>query len=160
MPQITIEYMIMIPLVILPIFLFPLTASWIMNPWVDSRQTLALQEIASYLGSSIHQTYSALSHESLSAGIVTNKLEIPPSIEGQSYMGNATLKTALGSNSNKILDINLYIIDSEISVKTSVTLGDNVEWQDSSFESNSAYVNIFAEKLSNDIIRFSFGGSD
>ena len=160
MPQITIEYMIMIPLVILPIFLFPLTASWIMNPWVDSRQTLALQEIASYLGSSIHQTYSALSHESLSAGIVTYKLEIPPSIEGQSYMGNATLKTALGSNSNKILDINLYIIDSEISVKTSVTLGDNVEWQDSLFESNSAYVNIFAEKLSNDIIRFSFGGSD
>ena len=160
MPQITIEYMIMIPLLILPIFLFPLTASWIMNPWVDSRQTLALQEIASYLGSSIHQTYSALSHESLSEGIVTNTLEIPPSIEGQSYMGNATLKTALGSNSSKILDINLYIIDSEISVKTSVTLGDNVEWQNSSFESNSAYVNIFAEKLSSDIIRLSFGGSD
>ena len=159
MPQITIEYMIMVPILILQIFLFPLTAGWIMNTWVDSRQILALQETASYIGSSIHQTYAALSHESLSAGIVTNKLEIPSSIEGLSYFGNATLRSTLDSNSSKILDINLYIIDSGIHTKTSVTLGQDVQWQNSSFESNSAEANILAEKLESGLILFSFGGS-
>lgn len=149
----------MIPILILQIFLFPLTAGWIMNTWVDSRQILALKETASYIGSSIHQTYTALSHESLSAGIVTNKLEIPSSIEGKLYMGNATLRSILDSNSSKILDINLYIRDSEIYAKTSVILGDDVEWVNSSFESKSLEANIFAEKLSSGLIRLSFGGS-
>ena len=159
MPQVTIEYMIMIPIVIMQIFLFPLTASWIMNTWVDSRQNLVLRETASYLGSSIHQTYTALSHDSVSEGIVTNKLEIPESIEGKIYMGNATLNAISEFNSSKILQINLYIIDSEIVAQSSVTLGNDFEWQNSTFESNSAYAIIYAEKLSTGIIRFSFGGS-
>jgi hypothetical protein len=159
MPQITIEYMIMIPIVIMQIFLFPLTTSWIMNTWVESRQNLVLRETASYLGSSIHQTYTALSHDSVSTGIVTNKLEIPESIEGKTYMGNATLRSISDFNSSKILDINLYIIDSGIIAQSSVTLGNDFEWQNSTFESNSAYAILNAEKLSNGLIRFSFGGS-
>lgn len=159
MPQVTIEYMIMIPIVIMQIFLFPLTASWIMNTWVDSRQNLALKETASYLGSSIHQTYTALSHNSVSEGVVTNKLDIPASIEGKTYMGNASLRAISEFNSSKILDISLYIIDSNVVAHSMVTLGNDFEWQNSSFESNSAYAKIYAEKLSNGIIRFSFGGA-
>ena len=159
MPQVTIEYMIMIPIVIMQIFLFPLTTSWIMNTWVESRQNLVLRETASYLGSSIHQTYAALSHDSVSEGVVTSKLNIPASIEGKNYMGNATLSTISDFNSSKILEINLYIIDSEIVAQSSVTLGNDFEWQNSTFTSNSAYSEIYAEKLSNGIISFSFGGA-
>lgn len=158
MPQITIEYMIMIPMLILQIFLFPLTAGWIMNTWVDSRQTLVLQETASHLGSSVHQVYSALNHESISAGTVTNRLEIPPFIEGYVYTGNASLRDA-AANSSRILDITLRFRGSQIAATASVTLGSNVAWdQDSEFMSNSTHASLIAEKLSNDTILMYFEG--
>jgi len=160
LPQVTIEYMIMIPILIMQIFLFPLTAGWIMNTWVDSRRTLALQEAASHLGSSMQQIYSSLNHAAIAAGTVTNKLDIPPFIEGYAYVGNATLRTALDPalNSSKILDITLRLMGVSIEATTSVTLGQNVEWQqNSTFMSNSTYASINAEKQSNGVIRLSFG---
>ena len=161
MPQITIEYMIMIPILIMQIFLFPLTAGWIMTTWVDSRRTLALQETASHLGSSIQQVYSALNHESISAGAVTNRLEVPPFIEGYAYTGNATLRTLNPTpNSSKVLDITLKFKGYNIEATTSVTLGQNVEWQNSTFISNSTYASVIAEKQSNNTIWLSFGGAE
>jgi hypothetical protein len=161
--QITIEYMIMIPILILQIFLFPLTAGWIMNTWVESRQTLALQEAASHLGSSVHQVYSALNHESISAGTVTNRLEVPPFIEGYAYTGNATLRALdpAAANSSQVLDITLRFKGSNIEASTSVTLGSNVAWdQDSAFMSNSTYASLIAEKMVNGTILLSFGGDE
>jgi hypothetical protein len=159
--QITIEYMIMIPILILQIFLFPLTAGWIMATWTDSRQTLALKETASHLGSSIQQVYSALNHESISAGNVTNRLEVPAFIEGYAYKGNATLRALTPApNSSKVLDITLWFMGNHISSTTSVTLGQNVEWQNSTFMSNSTYASIIAEKQLNGTIRLSFGGAE
>lgn len=160
MVQITIEYMIMIPILILQIFLFPLTAGWIMNTWTDSRQTLALQETASHLGSSVHQVYSALNHDSISAGTVTNRLEIPSFIEGYAYMGNASLRR-LGpdSNSSQILDITLRFMGGHIATAASVTLGPNAGWDENSeFMSNSTHASLIAEKMSNGTILMSFEG--
>jgi len=151
--------MIMIPILIMQIFLFPLTASLIMNGWVDSRRTLALQETASHLGSSIQQLYSALNHATISAGTVTNKMDVPPFIEGYAYTGNATLRTALDPNSSKILDITLKLMGASIEATASVTLGQNVEWQNSIFMSNSTYASINATKQSNGVIWLSFRGS-
>jgi hypothetical protein len=159
--QITIEYMIMIPILIMQIFLFPLTAGWIMTTWVDSRQTLALQETASHLGSSIQQMYSALNHASISAGSVTNRLEVPPFIEGYAYTGNATLRVLdPAPNSSQVLDITLRFMGGRIEATTSVTLGQNVAWQPSTFMSNSTSASIIAEKQSNGTIRLSFGGAE
>jgi hypothetical protein len=157
--QITIEYMIMIPILIMQIFLFPLTAGWIMNTWVDSRQTLALQETASHLGSSVHQMYSALNHESISAGTVTNRLEVPPFIEGYAYTGNASLR-ASAPNSSQVLDITLRFMGGHIEATTSVTLGQNVAWQNSTFMSNSTDASLIAEKMPNGTILLSFGGDE
>ena len=163
MPQITIEYMIMIPMLILQIFLFPLTAGWIMTTWVDSRQTLALREIASHVGSSVHQVYSALNHEAISAGTVTNRLEIPPFIEGYAYRGNASLRVLdpAAPNSSQFLDITLRFKGSQIEATTSVTLGSNVAWdQDSAFMSNSTYASLIAEKMVNGTILLYFEGDE
>jgi hypothetical protein len=157
--QITIEYMIMIPILILQIFLFPLTAGWIMNTWVDSRQTLALQETASHMGSSIHQVYSALNHESISAGSVTNTLEVPAFIEGNVYTGNASLRDP--ESDSKILDITLKLVGGRIESTASVTLGQNVAWdQTSEFMSNSTDASLIAEKMSNGTILMYFGGAE
>jgi hypothetical protein len=159
--QITIEYMIMIPILILQIFLFPLTAGWIMTTWTDSRQTLALQETASYMGSSIHQVYSALNHESISAGTVTNRLEVPAFIEGYAYKGNASLRASdPAPNSSQVLDITLRFIGGHIESTTSVTLGQNVAWQNSTFMSNSTDASLIAQKMSNGTILLYFGGAE
>jgi len=158
LPQITIEYMIMIPILIMQIFLFPLTAGWIMNTWVDSRRTLALQETASHLGSSIQQIYSSLNHDTISAGTVTNKLDVPPFIEGYVFTGNATLRTlGAAANSSKVLDLTLRLLGTSIQTTASVTLGQNVEWQSSTLKSNSTLASINAEKQLNGTIRLYFG---
>jgi hypothetical protein len=158
MTHITIEYMIMIPLLIMQIFLFPLTASWLMNIWVDSRRTLALQEVASHLGSTVQQLYFSLNHESISAGTATYSPELPPFIEDYYYTANATLRTVSGSaGAGKVLKITLTLAKTKISVTTSVILGSNVLWQASVFVSNSTSAFVNAEKLSDGTIRLYFG---
>lgn len=160
MPQITIEYMIMIPLLILQVFLFPLTAGWIMNNWADSRQTLALRETASSVGSLVHQVYSALNHESISTGKVTNTLDVPPFIEGYAYVGNASLRTA-EDDAVKILDITLKFTGASVAATSSVTLGANVTWNaESTFMSNSSYASLLAEKMPNGTVLMYFDGAD
>ena len=158
MPHVTIEYVIMVPVLILQIFLFPLTASWLMNIWVDSRRTLALQEAASHMGSSIQQVYSALNHDTILAGTVTQKVDVPPFIENYPYVGNATLKTVLDPSSSKVLEITLRLATVGTTVRASVILGQNVIWRDSLFISNSTSACIRAEKFANGTICLSFGG--
>jgi len=152
--------MIMVPVLILQIFLFPLTAGWLMNVWVDSRRTLALKETSSHLGSTIQQIYFALNHTTISAGTVMQKLDIPPFIENDPYTGNVTLRTVLDPplNSSKVLEITLKMGTVGTTVSTSAILGKNVLWQKSTFESNSINACIKAEKSMDGTICFSFGG--
>jgi hypothetical protein len=154
--------MIMLPLLILQIFLFPLTANWLMNIWVDSRRTLALQDAASHLGSTIQQLYFSLNHETISAGTATYTPELPPFIENYYYTGNATLRKVSGSaNSSKVLSITLMLAKTKITVTTLVILGSNVLWQPSVFVSNSTNACIKAVKFWDTdeyTIRLSFGG--
>jgi hypothetical protein len=159
MTHITIEYMIMLPLLILQIFLFPLTASWLMNIWVDSRRTLALQEAASHLGSTVQQLYFSLNHESISAGKATCLPGLTPFIENYYYTANATLRAVSGPvNTSKVLKITLTLAKTKISVTTSVVLGPNVLWKPSVFVSNSTNAIVSGEKLSDGTIRLYFGG--
>ena len=149
----------MVPVLILQIFLFPLTASWLMNIWVDSRRTLALQEVASHLGSTIQQLYFSLNHETVSAGTATYSPGLPPFIEDYHYTGNATLRTvSVSENSSKILSLTLMLMKTGITVTTVVILGPNVEWQPSVFVSNSTSAVVSAEKLLDGTIRLYFGG--
>jgi len=160
MTHITIEYMIMIPILIMQIFLFPLTTSWLMNIWVDSRRTLALQEATSHLGSTIQQLYFALNHETISAGTATYLPGLPPFIENHHYIGNATLRTVLDPtlNSSKVLELTLKLARTQITTTTSVILGPNVLWQESTFVSNSTHACVSAEKFPNGTICLYFGG--
>lgn len=156
MPQITIEYMIMIPLMIMQIFLFPLTASWIMNSWADSRQTLAIKEITSHVSSSLQQVYSALTHSSIASSTVTIESKVPKFIEGTPYIGNATFYSGLSSNSSSSLEIRFMIIGTNIESITRFPVGNDFSWQNSTFTSNSNNM-IIANKLNNGSIIVSFG---
>jgi hypothetical protein len=158
MPQVTIEYMILIPVLILQIFLFPYAVGLVMNTWVDSRRSLALEEAVSHIGSSIQQVYYSLNHSTILSGNLTSKLSIQPYIEGYAYTGNATLRTVLDPvfNSSQILDVTLKFKGLAIWATTSVIMGENVEWRNSTLLSNSTIACITAEKL-NDTITLHFG---
>jgi hypothetical protein len=83
----------MVPILIVQIILFPYVASVMMGNWTDSRRTLALQETASTIGSSIGQLYSSLNHTTIKAATVTNKMTLPAFLEGYSYSAEGTLRS-------------------------------------------------------------------
>src|ERR1700690_2371131 len=97
MAHITLEYLILIPILILQIFLLPYLASAFMNSWSTSNQTLALQDASSHIRSSIQQLYFFLNNPSVSTGTVTNNIGTPQYIGNHAYIGNATLISVSGS---------------------------------------------------------------
>ena len=160
MAHITIEYVIMLPILIMQIILFPLTASWLMNVWVDSRRNLALEEVASHLGSTVQQVYFTLNHVTVPEVTFKQKPDVPQFIEGTPYIGTATLKTVLDPalNSSKVLELTLRLRGTGITVTTTVLLGPNAVWQESIFISNSTNACIQADKFTNGTIKLWFGG--
>jgi hypothetical protein len=159
MPHVTIEYVIMMPVLILQIFLFHIFANSLMNTWVDSRRTLALQDVAGHLGSAVQQLYFSLNHDTIPAGKVTYSPGLPPFIESAYYTANATLMSSTGPASNSsLLQLTVKLVGTSDSVTTTVVFGSNVSWQQSIFMSNSTNACISAQKFSNGTISLQFGG--
>ena len=157
MPQIAIEYMIMVPVLIMQIFIFPLTATAIMDTWMDSRRTIELQETAGHVGSSIQQLYYTMNQASISNGSMKITLFIPPVLEGLAY--TTTLRHVTDSDTSyEIMNVTLRSIGTKDQASTIVTLGQNVDWQEGlAFNSTSDPLNLIANKTSNSIW-LSFGG--
>lgn len=158
MPSITLEYMIMIPVLILQIFIFPLTASVIMNTWADSSMTIELQETAGHMGSSIQQLYYTMNHASIPNGTMTITLDTPPLIQGHAYKTTLSHATHLDTSS-QIMNVTLKLIGTKDQTSTLVTLGQNVDWQENlTFNSTAHSLSLIAHKMSNSIW-LSFGGT-
>lgn len=162
MPQVTIEYMIMIPLLILQIFIFPIVAMTIMNTWSNSRMTIELQDVSGHLASSVQQLYYTVNHASISSGSVTAKLDVPAVIEdgnhGYNYMVILNDSTN-PSSSVRVMNLTLSLIGANGHASTLVTLGQNANWQNNSaFESNNISL-INATKSSGTILLSFQGGT-
>jgi hypothetical protein len=157
MVQVTLEYMIMVPVLIMQIFIFPFAANMIMDTWVDTRQQLSLQETANHLGSSIQQLYYTINRASVSSGSLTLKLDTPPTIEGFGY--TITFGNATGSDT-KILRITMQINQSSVEASTIVTLGHNADWQNNATYSSASVSIINATTISSDTIYLSLQGGD
>jgi hypothetical protein len=156
MAHITIEYVILIPILILQIFLLPYFASAFMNYWSTSSQTLALQDANNHIRSSIQQLYFFLNNPSVSTGTVTNNIGTAHYIGNHAYVGNATLISVSGSGSGKVLELTLKLNGTAISTTSPIILGQNVQWSSSTFSSNSNSAYINAYKDSNNVIWLSF----
>jgi hypothetical protein len=158
MVNITIEYMILIPLLILQIFLLPYAAGVMMNYWSTSSETIALEDAASHLGSSIQQLYLFLNNPNLSTISVTNDLGVPTYINGYAYNGTANLAAVSGSNSENILTLTLSMIGTPVSASSIVTLGENVQWNPSltTFTSSNPGACIIAQKSDSGSMVLSF----
>jgi hypothetical protein len=95
----------------------------------------------------MQQLYLSLNHDSIREGVVNNTLDTPPFIEGYAYTGTAALRNA-SADSARILDVTLTLVGTSIETTSSVTLGQNVLWGNTTLMSNSTYAGISAEKLS------------
>ena len=149
--------MIMVPVLIMQIFIFPFTATVIMNTWMDSRRTLELQETAGHLGSTIQQLYYTINQGSISNSIMRISLDLPPLIEGLAY--TTTLRHVTHSDTSyEIMNVTLRTLGTNDQASTIVTLGKNVDWQENSaFNSTTQSLSIIANKTLNSIW-ISFGG--
>jgi len=63
-------------------------------------------------------------------------------------------------NASKVLEITLRLRAVGTTVTTSVILGQNVLWRESTFVSNSTNACVMAEKFANGTICLSFGGEE
>ena len=154
----------MIPVLVLQIFLFPVVAGNLMNVWVNSRRTLALQEAASNMGSTIQQMYFALDHPTVPAATTTDQLGLPPFIDGYFYTANATLQpSGSTTNSSQVLRITLTLIATPTKATSQVTLGWDAQWDTTTiFVSNSMNPSVYAQKIINGnaiaTVKLGFGG--
>jgi hypothetical protein len=161
MVHVTIEYVIMIPLLIMQIFLLPMTANWLMNMWTEKRTTLDLRGVASHLGSTAQQIYFYLNHTTVPVTTLVRTSDTPYYIEGNPYTGTATMRSAAGYSSSKFLEITLKLKTIGTTCTYMVVLGQNAEWEESTFVSNSENAGLKATKyvgVNGSMIRLSFAG--
>lgn len=150
----SLEYVIMVPILIVQVILIPVATGWIMDVWGSRRRENELRDVASHMGTIIQQLYFSLNREEIVMGTTTQIPEVPSSIEFLPY--NITASSQKFENST-IIDLNLALTGTDITVMTRATLGPNVLWQESTFLSSSANACVLVEKFSNGTLRFSFG---
>jgi len=157
--QATLEYMILIPVLIIQIFLFPMWVSVAMGQWTTDRQSIELQQAAGKLGSIIEQTYLSLNHTSILSCSFNTSLGLQPTIEGYNYTGRATLQAVSNAEygTSKVLSVTLSLMGKDMSTTTLVTLGQNAEWLNTQFVNNPPTACVKAVKLPNQTIQLSFG---
>ncbi len=155
--HVTVEYMIMIPVLILQIFLFPIVAGVIMNSWDGSRRTLELQDTAGHLGSTIQQFYYTINHASIANGVMTINLDIPPLIEGLAYTVTLHEVTSVDT-SCRVMNVTLHLIQFSGAATALVTLGNNVHWQDGLAFNSTSHPLILTASKNGGSIELAFGG--
>jgi len=136
MPHVSMEYAIMVPVLLLQVILIPMAAGWMMDVWVVRRRETALQDVASHMGTAIQQLYFSLNSEEVAVGITSHSPKVPPFIESIPYV----------------------ITASDRKVESSTI----IDWQQSAgvrapFLSNATSASIYVEKFPNGTLGFSFG---
>ena len=103
MPNIAIEHVMMVPILLIQIFLFPLAVNIMTSAWTDARRQNVLQDAADHLGSMIQQLHIFLNQEEMASGNITQASTLPPTIESYPYTAIVDSLIPLGSDSSKIL---------------------------------------------------------
>jgi hypothetical protein len=152
---VTIEYVILIPLLFTQVIIFPYVASTITSNWQDSQRDIELQDAANHLASTIQQLYLTLDRDEILECTVTKASPVPVTVA--SYPYNATCNPPSGSSN--ILKITLTLDEVSNTATAAAVLGPNATWTESTMRSTSSDAHIMVQKFSNGTIGFSFGGS-
>ena len=159
MVSVTIEYVMLIPLLFAQVIVFPYVASTVSSNWQESQLTIEMQDSADHMASTIQQLYLTVNRDSILEGTITQASPVPVSIGSYHFTVDRTLSDP-GDGSAKTLTI-LLTLDNDAGdmVTSSAILGPNVNWPFSAtFRSNSVDASIIVEKFSNGTLAFAFGG--
>ncbi len=154
MPHVSMEYAIMVPILLVQVILIPMATGWMMDAWVVRRRETALQDVASHVGTTIQQLYFSLNRDEIAPGNTTQTANVPELIENIPYVITASDRKVENST---IIDLYLALMGIGTTTTSRVTLGPKVVWQQSTFLSNSTCASIKVEKFSNGTLSFSFG---
>lgn len=156
MPSVTIEYVILIPLLFTQVIVFPLVASTMTSSWQESQRDVALQDVANHLASTIQQLYLTVNRGEILEGNITQVVTLPQTIGNYPYIANASLSSPSDPDVSKVLTVTLTLDELGNSVSADAVLGSNVQWVNSILRSNSADRHIKVEKKDGNLT-FSFG---
>lgn len=149
MAHVTVEYMIMVPVLILQIFLFPIVAGAIMDNWNTTQTTLELQESAGHLGSTIQQVYYTITRIGEDCTMKIN-LDLA---QHEQYAYTVTLTHAEGvDTAYSIMNVSMQVVGGKGFGSSVVTLGSDVDWEDGlSFSSIQQDLSLVATKTGGSI---------
>ncbi|PVX25857.1 MAG: hypothetical protein CW691_03300 [Candidatus Bathyarchaeum sp.] len=153
----TIEYVILIPLLFTQIIVFPFVASTMTSSWQDSQRDIQLQDAANHLASTIQQFYLTVNRDEILVGTVTQASTLPVTIGSYPYNATGSLSEP-ADGSAKVLTVTLTLDTVDNNVTAAAMLGPNVKWIDSTLRSNSVDASVNVQKFSNGTLVFSFGG--
>ena len=125
MPNVTIEYVILIPLLFTQVIVFPFVASTITSSWQESQRNASLQEAADHLASTVQQLYLTVNREEVLAGTITHVLRIPATIYSYPYTAMGSLSSPSDPESTRILTFTLTMEDGN-TVTAAAVMGPNV----------------------------------
>jgi hypothetical protein len=80
LPSVTIEYVILIPLLFTQVIVFPLVASTITSNWQDKQRDIELQDAANHLASTIQQLYLIMNRDEVLECTVTKTSPVPVTV--------------------------------------------------------------------------------
>ena len=158
MPSVTIEYVILIPLLFSQVIVFPFVASTMASSWQDSQRNIELQDAADHLASTIQQLYLTINNDEILAGTVTQASTLPVTVGSYPYTATGSLSNPSDPDSTRILTVTLTLEELGNTVTAAAVLGPNVQWTESTLRSNSPNASIDVQKFSNSTLVFSFGG--
>jgi hypothetical protein len=156
--SVTIEYVILIPLLFTQVIVFPFVASTMTSNWQNSQRNVELQDTADHLASTIQQLYLTINSQDILTGTVTQASTLPITVASYPYTATASLNNPPDPNATKFLTVTLTMDDVGNTVSANAVLGPNVQWTESTFRSTSSDASIIVQKFSNGTLSFSFGG--
>lgn len=160
MVSVTIEYVIMIPLLFTQVIVFPLVASTMTSNWQNSQRNIELQDVADHLASTIQQLYLTMNSNDVLTCNVTQASTLPITVWSYPYTATGSLSNPPDPGATKILTVTLTLDDEGNTVTAQAVLGPNVQWTESTFRSTSVDASINVQKLDDTehTLGFSFGG--
>jgi hypothetical protein len=157
MTHVAIETVIMVPLLVLQIFLLPMVATTMTSYWSDNSRQVAVQDAATQLADVFQQLYISFNRREVLNGTIKWTSTLPKEVVSYPYIANGSLHTSLGSNSSKILILQVKLQKVGNAATASVTFGSNVLWNQASvFYSDSSTAAIEVQKFADGTLRFSF----
>ena len=160
MVNVTIEYVILIPLLFTQVIIFPFVAGIITSNWQNSQRDIELQDTADHLASTIQQLYLTINRDEIWVGTIIQESTVPTTVGSYPYTATGSLSSA-SEGSTKILTVTITLEDVGNTATAIAVLGPNTAWTESTLSSTSADASIEVQKLDDPehTLVFSFGGS-